>query len=395
MSRRYLLILILLIVSAAAGWLAREATLPSVGGNRVAGEASSGGDSSKAAPDQSAMETIVGLGRIEPAGGIIDVGAMMGDRIGRILVAEGEQVEPGARLAELESRELRSLELEAAGVQLQQAEGRLAVESRLADIKIRAAELGVRKAEAAESALQAQKEKTRLLEKTLAQAVKDRERIEGLSKELATEQDREKQALLVEQAETELASARAALEQAALANRLGLEAAQLELEAAREAKLQLPFAVPIKTLQMNNKLAAAQFKRTEVLAPCAGTILKIYARQGETIGAKPILQIADTRRMVVAAEVYENEVKHIRIGREVRISSKAFASPYDRDGLRGKVVRIGRMVNAPLLRSVDPFAPADRHVVEVRVELDEEGSRQTATLSNLQVDVRFLKGGEG
>jgi hypothetical protein len=49
------------------------------------------------------------------------------------------------------------------------------------------------------------------------------------------------------------------------------------------------------------------------------------------------------------------------------------------------------MLASPALRPVDPFAPADRHVAEVRVELDEESSRQAARLTNLQVDVRFLK----
>ena len=71
--------------------------------------------------------------------------------------------------------------------------------------------------------------------------------------------------------------------------------------------------------------------------------------------------------------------------------ARPFPSPSDKSGFRGKVTRIGRMINTPALRSVDPFAPADRHVVEVRVELDDDGSRQTAALSNLQVDVRFPK----
>jgi hypothetical protein len=49
------------------------------------------------------------------------------------------------------------------------------------------------------------------------------------------------------------------------------------------------------------------------------------------------------------------------------------------------------MISTPVLKGVDPFAPADRHVVEVRVELDDEASRQAAAFSNLQVDVRFPK----
>ena len=54
-------------------------------------------------------------------------------------------------------------------------------------------------------------------------------------------------------------------------------------------------------------------------------------------------------------------------GQQALVTSKAFQPPYDQKGLQGKVTRIGRMINTPVLKSVDPFAPADRHVVEVRV----------------------------
>jgi HlyD family secretion protein len=190
---------------------------------------------------------------------------------------------------------------------------------------------------------------------------------------MVTDQERERQALVVQQAESELASAQAALLQLREANKLGLEAAQLEL-----------------------KTAKSQYERTLVTAPCDGTILKIYVRPGEAIGAKPILQMADLGRMAVIVEVYENQVKNIRLGQEAIVTSKAFPPPYDGDDqwLTGKVTRIGRMINVPLLKSVDPFAPADRHVVEVRVELDDESSRQSASLTNLQVDVRFPKSGK-
>ena len=52
-------------------------------------------------------------------------------------------------------------------------------------------------------------------------------------------------------------------------------------------------------------------------------------------------------------------------------------------------MRIGQLVSTPGLQSLDPLARADRHVVEVRIELDGEGSAQAANLVNLQVDVTF------
>ena len=110
------------------------------------------------------------MGRIEPAGGLIDVGAMMGDRLA-VLAGQGER--PGEerqgqgaatprrmrsrrtiRWAELESRTLRALQLEAA-------------------------ELNVKKAKATELGMAAHEQKIKLIERGLAQAKKDEERIKG------------------------------------------------------------------------------------------------------------------------------------------------------------------------------------------------------------------------
>ena len=95
--------------------------------------------------------------------------------------------------------------------------------------------------------------------------------------------------------------------------------------------------------------------------------------------------------MVVVVEVYENEVKHLHEGQAVVVTSKAFQPPFDAEGLQGQGDADRPDDRLAGAEGVDPFAPADRHVVEVRVELDHDCSRQAATLSNLQVDVRFLR----
>ena len=151
---------------------------------------------------------------------------------------------------------LRKLELEAAASQLQNAERRLAVENQLADLKIEAARLGLKKAEAAALGLAAQQKKVELLMVSLALAKKDQQRLSGLSTELATDQERERQALLVQQAGCELESAQATMDQFTRTSRLGIEAARLDLAAAEAAKKQLPFAIPIESLRTNHRLAA-------------------------------------------------------------------------------------------------------------------------------------------
>ena len=296
-----------------------------------------------AATGTTGQKNVGGLGRIEPTGGVIDVGAIMGDRLGSLEVHEGKQVKKGETLAILESHDLRGLQVEVA-------------------------RLNVKKAELQEQSTPAHEQKIRLLKDHLASAEKDLQRLAGLPKDLVTEQQRERQALVVGQAASELASAQATLLHLQAANALTLEAAKLEL-----------------------KTAEAHYARTQITAPCDGTILKIYVRPGETIGAKPILHMANLDRMVVVAEIYENEVKHLYKGQPVQVTSRAFLAPFDEKGIQGKVTQIGRMISVPALKSVDPFAPADRHVVEVRIELDDVGCSQSAALSNLQVDVRFPK----
>jgi hypothetical protein len=48
------------------------------------------------------------------------------------------------------------------------------------------------------------------------------------------------------------------------------------------------------------------------------------------------------------------------------------------------------MIATPELRAIDPFAPTDRHVVEVHIELEKGSVPDAARLANLQVDVTIL-----
>jgi HlyD family secretion protein len=99
--------------------------------------------------------------------------------------------------------------------------------------------------------------------------------------------------------------------------------------------------------------------------------------------------LADRSRMVVLAEVYEADVKRIREGQKAKVASKAFPSPFDERGLQGIVSRIGKTISRPELRPLDPLAQADRHVIEVRVDLDAEGSQVAADFIHLQAEVQF------
>ena len=177
------------------------------------------------------------------------------------------------------------------------------------------------------------------------------------------------------------------LEKLQRTSRLSQEAAEADLEAARASKAAALAAIPVESLSKQRDLAEKQYEQTEIKAPCDGTVLKMFMRPGETITHRPILQMADLKSMVVVAEVYETDIKRVKVGQTALIKSKALAEPYDKDGLRGTVERIAGMITTPELKSLDPLASADRRVVEVRVKLEGVNSTVAAGLVNLQVDV--------
>jgi HlyD family secretion protein len=385
--KRPVRLLLLIAGIAIAAWIAHAAGL--LARLPVVGRGAPNGD--VVPPDLSLPRPgeVVALGRIQPAGDVIDVAAPIGDRLIRLLVAEGDVVAKDQSLAELDSRELRALEAQAAQQQWVEAQARRDVERELADARVKAAELALRKAESAAEDIKAQEKSVELLQSNHEQALRDRERMAKLSSGLATPQQRERQALVVQQAEAELAAARAALQGARQSNALALEAAEADLRAAHAAQNQVDLLCAVESLRIQHDLAQARLKRSTVTAPAAGTVLRTFGRPGELTAGGPLLQMADLDRMVVVTDVHESDVKRIRAGQAVRVTSRAFRTPHDQRGLGGSVERVGRVVGASLLRQVDPFAPDDRDVVQVRVRLDPEASREAAHFVNMQVEVRF------
>jgi len=390
--KRAVAVIVVGLVVVAAGWLAYQRGWP-CGSSRASGAvgaATAPAAAKKGDPGGPAKQGgVVVLGRLEPAGNVIDVGTLPGDRLAVLKVEEGADVKHGQELAVLESHTLRELDLKLIESQLAEARSRRAAEENLASAKIAAAQLALQKVEAQEPEITAQKAKLELLRAGCEQAKREAGRLAELSADLVSAQEREHRALAVQQAEADLQAAQIAFDRLVRTSELALKGARADLASAEAGKQQTLSAIPVESLSVSRDLAKTQLQRSVITAPCDGTILKIFSRPGELIGNLPILQIADLSRMVVIAEVHESDVKRIQLAQAATVRSKAFPEPCDRDGLKGKVARVGKMVSAAGLKPIDPLAPSDRHVVEVRVELDAEGSRQAARLTHLQVDVTF------
>jgi HlyD family secretion protein len=87
--------------------------------------------------------------------------------------------------------------------------------------------------------------------------------------------------------------------------------------------------------------------------------------------------------MYVVAEVYQTDIKKVRVGQKATITSAAF------DGkLIGTVKEIGWQVDKQSIFSLNPRSDTDRRIIEVKIAIDKPAdSQKVARMTNLQVDV--------
>jgi HlyD family secretion protein len=324
------------------------------------------------------------LGRLEPEGGILNigVGVPMGDRLSSILVHEGDEVAKGQELARLESYEDRRAECDLAASQLTEARDRLAAITVNGICQIEEAKIRIQQIEEIEPLdIRAQASKVELLRDQLSRARQNLERLQGLKQDTVSRQQMEQQELLVHQAKVELSSAEALQEKTVKGHKLSLQSAQAQLKTLESSLARLQKEVPIPSLEKSVQVAQDRLRHTMVHAPTHGRILKVLAHVGETVGSQPILRMADLSQMLALAEVYETDVGRVQVGQRATVRSPAL-TPQE---LSGTVVHVGRLIDRNYIFDLDPRADADRRVVTAKIRLD--NSEPAAHFVNLQVTV--------
>lgn len=196
--------------------------------------------------------------------------------------------------------------------------------------------------------------------------------------------------------------ARRSLERSRIAN-LNRRVAVLEREVNRYRQLARNGAVAaseletreltLLELQGNLREARDQIARTEtdlvnseLRAPISGTVLNVEARAGERPGDKGILQIGASDRMEVVAEVYESDIRRVKLGQTASISSEN--GGFD-GSLRARVIRISPQVQQREVLATDPTGDADARVVEVRLALDPADTAKVRNLTGTKTITRF------
>lgn len=277
---------------------------------------------------------VAALGRIEPVGGVVRVAAastpdaMSGAVLSKLLVDRGSDVAAGQLLAEVDTAALARARVAEAKAELETARRDATAAASLADEACVLADVAARRS----------KRKQELLAKGLASS-EEAEFAKG-------------------DADAGVASCKAKRSTALVAQ------SRIDSVAARLGRHQ------------------AELERSFVRAPFAGRVIDVLRRPGEIVGQDGIVELARVDQMLAIAEVFEADVRHVRVGQPARVRSQALTKD-----LTGSVVRIRPKVQKIDQIGDDPVARKDARIVEVEVRLDD--SRAAANLTNLQVEVEI------
>ena len=336
-------------------------------------------------------------GRLEPATGTLAVGAFPGEQIVALNARVGMSVQAGDELAVLGSQKIREAEHQLAWERMKIAEAQLKSELTIGQLRIEAAKLSERQAEARRKEIPPA-DLARVAEQRRDLAVERLQKLEQLrdnpaTRDAITDTELQQQRLLIKQIEAELKQNQDKLDAAGETQLLATEAARLDSKMALSTHEGLTAASPLVSLRQTAELARLARDATQVLAPRNGTILEVYAREGERVANTPILLMADLSNMVCIAEVHEANLRGIEVVEEdgklvpakdcsVTIRSNALDKQ-----LSGNVIEVGRLIGAPALREPNPLAHSDRRTAKVTIELDDASTELARRFVHLQVNV--------
>ncbi len=289
---------------------------------------------------------VSGNGIVEPADRETKVAGATAGRVAAIRVSEGETVEQGTVLVELESEpEKAALSAAEADVAVaQETLSRTARGLRTEDVEALAGEAGAARARARMSA--------EILART--------EQLADGGSISPADLDRARRQAEVDASSFHAAEAR---------RQAGQNGSRREDVLIARAQLRAAIA--------HREQARAALERLTVRAPLSGTVLQIKYRNGEYYNpasanaatADPLVVMGETRAFRVRVDVDERDVAKVKLGAPCYVALSAY--PGRRFG--GKVVEIGRRMGRKNVRTDDPVERLDVKILEVLLLLDDPG----------------------
>jgi multidrug resistance efflux pump len=294
-------------------------------------------------------------GRVEGASETTQVGAATDGILKAVYVDEGQFVRRGTRLGEIGCDDLQ------ANLQTATAEADGARQTRARLLR------GSR-----------DEEKKIASEKTAAARATFEEAKSRLEMQRALYQKEEISRSTYEQAVRDLAVTDAGL-QSALRNEELVSAPPLQEDIARAD-------AEVLAAEGRERTAQERIGKCAILAPIDGTVLRVYARRGEsysTVTPRALFSLADTSARHIKAEVDERDVDKVTVGQKVIIQADAL----DGKMLTGSVASISAMMGRKSINTGDPSDKSDRDVLEAVIDLDDNARPLPI---GLRVTVQFL-----
>jgi len=331
---------------------------------------------------------VVARGKLLPGGGIRNVYAAPGLRVGQVLVKKSDFITEGrTELVTFQGQQslrlqqqLAEAKKEEASKQIQQQSIQIETQITTAQAALSTAKLRDRQASAASV--------PKHLTKKLAQAKKELSKIQSLANDpdtriFVSQNQIDKLKLAIETSEEEIQIARDQADRLKQTTALAVQTAQAGLDAARKTKASLgTMEQASQSLDLGIKLARRQLEASRLFAPSGGTVIDVFIKDGDATTTQPILQIGDLSQMECEAEVADRLAGKVQVGNLVVMNSPALQSP-----LTGKVMEVGRTVGRAGVPNLNPLAPAEKQVVKVRIALDPKHVPVARKLVFLQVEV--------
>jgi len=281
---------------------------------------------------------IAAPGRVEALSEEVRVSSELSGRLKRVSVEEGDRVERGQVLAEIENADYFARVAEAeAELELREAELRRIVHGSRVEER--------REAQAAVEAARAVVENA----KTETQRRRSLAERNVISRD---EADRYERSYKVAQAEFEQAQEHFAL---------------VDAEAREEDRARAEAAVG--TARAQRAAARAYLEKTYIRAPLAGVILRKLRHTGESVSTQfdsPVLTMADESTLRVRLDVDESDVSKLQLGQRAYVTAEAYGT----QRFWGRVIRVGKILGRKNVRTDEPSEHVDTKVLETLVELD-------------------------
>jgi HlyD family secretion protein len=291
-------------------------------------------------PTRNTPRMIAGPGRVEPSSEDIKIGSELSGRLKVVNVEEGDAIQRGQVLAELENADYRAqVESARANVIAKQAVLRKVINGARRQERDEARS----SVNEAKAVTENAKSELRRRQELFSAGVISREELERYARE----------------ADVAQAKYEAAVQQHALVD----DRAREEDQSFAEADLQLA--------QAQLAEAQARYDKTFIRSPIDGAVLRKHHRSGESVSNSstvpdPVLTIGDRKTLRVRVDVDETDVSKVNVGQRAYVTADAFG----KQKFWGHVVRVGQQLGPKNVRTDEPTEKVDTKILETLVELD-------------------------